>query len=123
LEDNLPELRLDDSNLPDPHSGFGIASFVISLLAGLVLVAVIGVAGVLETSDPGAFDEDTPEAVAIGLGMIGGIFADLLALGLGIAGLVQNYRNKTYAILGTVISAVSISMVSVFVIMGAFIEA
>jgi hypothetical protein len=89
------------------HSGMGIASFIISIVAGLSLFAIIVVAGVLEVSTPGGLGEDSIAAGIIGLLIIAMIFVSMVALGLGIAGLVQKNRKKIFALLGTIFSALS----------------
>lgn len=89
------------------NSGLGIASFIISILAGLSIVAIIVAAGILEMSTPGGMGEDSVEAAIVGMLIIAMIFVSMLALGLGIAGLVQKNRKKIFAVLGTIFSALS----------------
>jgi hypothetical protein len=93
-------------NVKRGQSGFGIASFVIACLAGMFELAVIVYAGILQTSTPGGMDENSPQAIVIGLAAIGGMAIDLLAIGLGIAGLFQRGRGKTFAVLGVVLGTV-----------------
>jgi mannose/fructose/N-acetylgalactosamine-specific phosphotransferase system component IIC len=88
------------------HSGFGIASFVIACLAGMFELAVIVYAGLLQTTTPGGMDENSPQVIVIGLAAIGGMALDLLAIGLGVAGLFQRGRSKTFAVLGVVLGTV-----------------
>jgi hypothetical protein len=85
------------------HSGLGIASFVISLVAGALLLLFVGIAGVLTVS--GGLDENSPQAVMLGLLIITILIVVLVALGLGIGGLVQRERKKIFAALGTIFSA------------------
>ena len=59
----------------------------------------------METSTQGGMDEESTGALMFGLYAFLG--ATLLALGLGIGGLLQKERNKIFAILGTVMSAVT----------------
>jgi hypothetical protein len=40
------------------HSGFGIASFVISLVAGFAEFVLLAIAGYLESTTEGGLDED-----------------------------------------------------------------
>ena len=102
-----PDADDDDDDDEEPeHSGFGIASFVITCLAGLLEFAVLAYAGLLETATPEGIDEDSIQAMAIGLIMFGGLAVDLLGIGLGIAGLFQSYHRKTFAVLGVVIGGV-----------------
>lgn len=87
------------------HSGLGIASFVISLVAGALLLLFVGIAGVLTVTQPGGLDENSPQAVMLGLLIITILIVVLVALGLGIGGLVQRERKKIFAALGTIFSA------------------
>jgi len=96
------------------HSGFGIASFITSIVSGLLIFLLIVVAGVMETSTPGGIDEESAGAVMVGLFLFAFLGAALVALGLGIAGLLQKERKKIFAILGTVFSAVSL-VVTIFI--------
>ena len=104
-----------------PHSGLGIASFDISLGAGAVLCIVIGIAGVLDTQ-PGGLDEDSVAAGLLGLAMVATGLAQTLALGLGIAALVQAGRNKLYGVLGTVFSATGLAGTALMFLLGALME-
>jgi len=100
------------------HSGFGIAAFVISVMASGLMLALFAVAGFLEARTPGGLDGHSLKAVAIGLGLIGLVAAELVALGLGIAGLVQRGRNRLFAVLGTVFSAAALTVVTGIVVLG-----
>src|SRR5262245_8892875 len=83
------------------HSGLGVASFVLGLLAGLGIFILIVVAAVMEAKRPGALDnEKAPETMLVGLMAIAALGGVVLGLILGIAGLVQRDRKKLFAILG-----------------------
>lgn len=99
-----------------PHSGLGIASFIISLGAGLMLL----IAGVLE-SQPGGLDEDSIAAGVLGLILVLAVLAQLLALGLSIAAVVQVGRNKLYGILGLVFSATGLIGAVLILLLGALL--
>ena len=88
---------------PLTHSGMGIASLALSLLSGLGLLLIFVVAGLAE-SQPRGLDENSPAAVVLGLIMVLLTIVQLLALGLGIAAVVQPARNKTFGVLGLVFS-------------------
>lgn len=90
------------------HSGVGIASFVTSIVAGALIFLLVIIAGVLEVSTPGGMDEESIGAVLIGLFLFAFLGAELVALGLGIGGLIQKDRKKTFAILGVVFSATAL---------------
>jgi hypothetical protein len=86
------------------HSGLGISSFILSILAGPCLFLVFVVAGIMEASTPGGIDEKSPAAVVVGLSFIAFLLLLLVSLGLGIGGLFQKDRKKLFAILGTIFS-------------------
>jgi hypothetical protein len=90
------------------HSGLGIASFITSIVSGILLFLLIVIAGVMESSTPGGMDEESAGAIMVGLFLFAFLGAALVALGLGIGGLLQKGRKKIFAILGTVFSAVSL---------------
>ena len=90
------------------QSGLGIASLILSIVSALAIFVLIMLAGMVESATPGGMDENSPEAILIGLFLVGFMGAALLGLGLGIGGLVQQNRNKTLAIVGTVLSAVTL---------------
>jgi len=96
------------------HSGLGIASFITSIVSGLLIFLLIVVAGVMEASTPGGIDEESAGADMLGLFLFAFLGAALVALGLGIGGLLQKERKKIFAILGTVFSAVSL-VVTIFI--------
>lgn len=89
------------------HSGLGVASFVTSMISGLSIFVLIAIAGVMEASTPGGLDENSAAAMVVGLVLFLFIGLSLVALGLGIAGLMQKDRKKIFAVLGTVFSAVA----------------
>ena len=76
------------------HSGLGIASFITSIVSGILIFLVIVIAGVMEASSPGGMDEESTSAVMVGLFLFAFLGAALIALGLGIAGLLQKERKK-----------------------------
>jgi hypothetical protein len=96
--------RDDDDGRPLKHSRFGIASFIIALAVGVFEFILIAIAGVLSVQAGGELDENSPEAMLLGLGILGGFAMNLISLGLAIAGLCERRRNKVFAILGLVIN-------------------
>jgi hypothetical protein len=97
------------------HSGLGIASFITSIIAGILIFLLLLIAGVMETSTPGGIDEDSASAVIIGLFLLALLGAAFVALCLGIGGLIQKERKKIFAILGTAIAAVT-TLGTIFII-------
>lgn len=89
------------------HSGVGIASFVISLIAALCLAAVVVIAGILETSLSQGQREEAGVYLIVGRLVLLFLRLSFVALWLGIAGLLQYHRNRVFAVLGTSISALA----------------
>lgn len=104
-----------------PHSGLGIASFIISLAAGAALVVLLGIAGVIE-SQPGGMDEESAGAVLVGLLLALTALAHVLALGLGIAALVQAGRSKLFGVLSTVFASTGLIGTVLIFLLGALLE-
>ncbi len=104
-----------------PHSGMGVASFTLSMVAGLGLLVIFAIAGVAE-SRSGGLDEASPLATAIGLVLLLAALANMVALGLGIAGLVQAGRNRLFATLGTVFASATLLGSLVLVLLGTLLD-
>lgn len=100
------------------HSGFGIASFIISLAAAVGLFLLVVIAGVMEASAPGGIDEESAGAIFLGLMIFGAIGIDLLALLFGIIGVLQKDRKKIFSILGIVFSAFSVAGIASLMMLG-----
>jgi len=83
------------------HRGLGIASFIIAMVVLLLIFLVFGVAGALRVSGVKSPAID----VVIGLAAIALWLANLVGIGLGIAGLIDKTSKKTFPILGLVIGA------------------
>ncbi len=100
------------------HSGFGVAAFVTSVSAGVLLLLLFIVAGVMEVSTPGGIDENSASAMLVGLFLILFLLADVVAAGLAIVGLLQKDRKKIFAALGLVFSVAMILCTLVLVVIG-----
>ena len=90
--------------MDDRHSGIGIASFAISLVAALMLLAVFLIAGILHNTYRGAH---YPGQMFVGFATMGLMALDTVAFGLGIAAIIQPKRNKLFGILGLVFSGLT----------------
>lgn len=101
------------------HSGLGIASFCISLFAGLIMIVMIVLAGMLAASGQ---SEDSLGFALVGLGIIGMGVLLMVALGLGIAGVCMRDTKKLFAILGLVFSAVGLLGVGGIMLIGILAE-
>lgn len=87
--------------VPQKHSTLGIVSFVLAILAMLIicfdLVLIFSLSGGLMVNQSYGWIDTV-------LSCLGGILA-LVALGLGIGALTQKNTKKTFGILGVVFSA------------------
>ena len=90
------------------HSGLGIASFIISILSGILMCLAIGGATAAAYSASGGVQGNTSLLAALGLSMFCLLFACVVSLGLGIGALFQKNRKKIFAILGVVFAIVVI---------------
>jgi hypothetical protein len=82
------------------HKGKGIASFIIGLTCFILILALIGTAGVMAKTG-----KMTPEfQMFIGLGMISACFVDLIGIGLGVFGAVDRSSKKVYPVLGLILN-------------------
>ena len=100
------------------HSGLGIASFAGSIIAGLALLVLVVMAGIMEASSPGGMDEESPGSILLGMFLFGFMFLSLVAFCLGVAGLLQSNRMKLFAVLGVVFSFLTLGGVLFLMILG-----
>ena len=107
-----------NTQVEQKHSGIGIASFILSLLIGVLLFMVVMFAGYMEVTTPGGISEESVSAIMLGLVIIGLLLLELVAFGLGIGGLFQKDRKKLFAILGTIFSGLAILGVVALMIIG-----
>jgi len=96
------------SPMDQKHSALGIAAFIIAVVAGILMFLAIVVAGVMEAATPGGIHEHSAGAVLLGVFIIALWLLDVVAIGLGIAGLVQKDRKKVFPVLGVVFGAATI---------------
>ena len=99
------------------QSKLGIAALIISIFTALGLFLLFLIAGVMESNTYGGIDEESAGAIIVGLLIFGFSFLDLLAIGLGIAGIFQKTRERITAIIGTIISSailiITVSLVGI----------
>ena len=114
---NYPQFQ-GHGQQPLKNSGMGIASFIISLLIGPGLFFLILIAGVIEASTPGGMSETSPTAVFLGLFMIFSVGLSIIGAGLGIAGVVQRDRKKTFAILGLIFNILVLIVFFLLMLLG-----
>ncbi len=117
----VPQAMVPQQPQVYPHSGLGIASFAITMFAGVFMVLAIILAGVLETTTPGGIDEESPAAFIVGLSIILLMLLQLVAFALGIAGAFQEFRKKLFAILGLIFSGIAVIGTIGLIILGLLI--
>lgn len=100
------------------QSGLGIASFVVSLIGGLLIFLMVSGVIYLIMTGSGDFDENSGEMVALALLLLAGCFADVIAMGLGIAALFQTECKKSLAILGIVFSFLALAGIGGLIVLG-----
>ena len=104
------------------QSKLGIAALIISIFTAIGLFILFLIAGVMEANTYGGIDEESAGAIIVGLFIFGFCFLDLLAIGLGIAGIFQKTRERITAIIGTIISSatliITVSLISIGLAMG-----
>ena len=90
------------------HSGLGIASCIAGIAIGFVMLGLfLSAHAVRETAaKPGV--ETTPIAYFVALSVVAAFVLNLVAIGLGIAGLLQKDRKRVFAILGTITSLLAL---------------
>lgn len=101
------------------HSSVGVASFVLASFSGTLLAALALLAWLLRGWDPPG------DEVAYGFGLIAMTFmlvlAEVLALGLGVAGALQRRRKRSFALLGVACSALVLALMVAQIDVAAFI--
>ncbi len=104
------------------QSKLGIASLLISIITVIGLFIIFLIAGFIESNTYGGMDEESAGAIILGLLLFGFGFLDLLAIGLGIAGIFQKTRERITAIIGTIISSatliVTVSLIGIGIVVG-----
>ena len=87
-----------------PHSNLGVISSFFAIVAGLGAVALVIAAGVMGLDDPDWLGEDSARAMLFALLLLTALVVDIVALALGVSGLFQRRRRKTFAVLGIALS-------------------
>lgn len=90
---------------PKRHSGVGIASFVMGLIAGVTDLVLVVVAAVLGAIAPPDVDAHPPESDLLAAGLVCACLLNFIGLVLGIAALFQKDRKREFAILGLCVNS------------------
>jgi hypothetical protein len=104
-----------------PHSGLGIASFIIGLVVVVIVLLMILLVGVLSTSRT---NRNTAETMGMMTGLLvcGGAVASLVGLGLGLGGVFQENRNRVFAIIGLILNGLIILGTAALFIIGMLVS-
>ena len=109
----LASLRMTGTEAGSPrHSYLGIASFVLSCFPGVLLVGPYWLVLFLLSRQPPGADE-TGYAFGMFFLLLLTILSELLALGLGVAGVFQRQRKKTFAFFGLACSVLVLALINV----------
>lgn len=87
-----------------PHSGLGIASFILSTSFGIQMFVSSILMFLVARSAPCSFAEDSPESLGFFVYLFMCCSIVFIGLSLGVAGLFQRDRKKLFPILGTLFS-------------------
>jgi hypothetical protein len=103
------------------HSGSGIASFAISLAAGLAEFTAIIFAGVMGIMGGGMVERESPIVVIVGIVMVLGGLGYIVGLALGIVGAAERHRKKTFAVVGIILNAIGLVILGGLIALGAIL--
>ena len=98
------------------QSKLGIASFVISFSSGLFIFFLLFVIRLSYGGEVEGIDDSKDDFVILGIILLFFLAATLVALGLGLAGIIQKERKKTFAILGSVFSVIILTSYLVYIL-------
>ncbi len=103
------------------HTGVGIASFVLGVLAGLTAFGLLVVSVALAMRAGDEIDDDTVMFASLGLGLLGVIALAIVGLVLGIGGLAQANRRRVFAILGVCCNSVVLLGIAALIVLGTLV--
>lgn len=122
------EQQLSDSNVteavtnaPIKHSGVGISSFVISMVAILlVIIAYVGMGVIIANNPEIVEDLDNPpmELILLSLLILFAMFLQLIGTALGIGGCFHKSRKKLFSVLGLVFSLIPLCFLGLMMLLG-----
>lgn len=119
IENSSEDAQITGS-INQKNSGFGIASFVMSITIGVLLFALFAIAGIMSAG--GGMDRQSVQAVAIGLSIMALLFGSVISAVLGIIGLFQKARKKLFATLGTIFSLLILLVAVGAIILGLIVS-
>jgi len=107
-----------DQQPPFKHSGLGIASFVISIIAALIIFVLVVMAGVMAAKEGGKMNEQSPEAAVLGCSILAAGLLYLVGIGLAIGGLCQRNRHRVFPVMGLVLNIVFLLGIAGLMVIG-----
>lgn len=125
----------DGAARENAHSRMGVASFVIAILATVLLVALFVAGGLVAASafenvDPQTLDPESVQSspafaglALIGIGVFGCLVLYIVGLGLGVAGLIQRTRKRLFSALGTALNGLVLTAMFVLFALGSLVGA
>jgi hypothetical protein len=113
---NLEQMLATPADLK--HSGYGIASFVISLVSGMTVFALFFFSVVLGFINKGGPEHGSPITGVMGCVLILAGLGFLIGLALGISGAAERRRKKIFTVLGIVFNALGISAIAGLIAIG-----
>ena len=87
------------------HTGFGIGSFVISILNGVLLLVLTVIAGVMD--EKGITENDT-EMQVVGILIFGSIILAVIGSVLGVVSCFQKDKKKILGIIGLALNVLTV---------------
>jgi hypothetical protein len=112
-------ITMENQTIVRTHKGVGIASFITGVTSVILILALIGIAGVMTSTG-----KATPEMnMIIGLGMFGAFFVDLVGIGLGFVGALDRASKKTYPALGLALNIGILALFAVLLVIGLAMKA
>jgi len=100
-----------------PHSGLGIASFILSTSFGIQMLISSILMFVVSRSAPCAFVEDSPESIGFFVYLVMCSAVVFIGLSLGVAGLFQSDRRKLFPVFGTLFSLLVFGSFAAFLVL------
>lgn len=97
--------------------GLGVSSLVIGVIVLVGEFAAVVAAGVM-AMQPGGVDEESPQAVILGLAMMVGLMLAIVGLVLGIVGAASATQHKVFSIIGLLINGLVLLGVVGLLILG-----
>jgi hypothetical protein len=112
-------ITMENQTTVRTHKGVGIASFIMGVTSVILILALIGTAGVMTQTG-----KMTPQTnMIIGLSMFAACFVDLIGIGLGFVGAFDRASKKTYPALGLALNIGILALFAVLLVIGLAMKA